>query len=57
MGNLQKLNPGYNVKLYDNDDCKQFLIENMSKYFSRVEIEPESVATHTNKNFLLFVKK
>jgi mannosyltransferase OCH1-like enzyme len=29
--NWKKLNPGYEVKLYDNDDCKNFLIEHYTQ--------------------------
>jgi len=31
MSNWKKLNPDYEIKLYDNDDCKKFLIENYTQ--------------------------
>jgi SAM-dependent methyltransferase len=48
---------GYFLMNIWDDGRKQFLVENMSKYFSQIEIESESVETHANKNFLLYVKK
>lgn len=31
LKNWKNLNPNYSIKLYDNNDCKQFLIENYSQ--------------------------
>jgi mannosyltransferase OCH1-like enzyme len=31
LENWTRLNPGYEVKLYDNDDCKKFLTENYTQ--------------------------
>jgi hypothetical protein len=40
-----------------DQDRKNFIIDTMSKYFSVVNIESESVDTHSGKNFLLYIEK
>lgn len=39
------------------DDRKEFLIDEMKKHFSSVEVLPEYPKTHNNPNWLLIVKK
>jgi mannosyltransferase OCH1-like enzyme len=36
LKNWSSLNPGYEINLYDNDDCKQFLLENYTKEHVRL---------------------
>ena len=54
---IQHVKKGYFLMNVWDQDRKNFIIDTMSKYFSVVNIESESVDTHSGKNFLLYIEK
>lgn len=54
---IKFINKGYFLMNIWENDRKEFLIENMKKYFTNIYIEEEKTKTNSNNNFLLYIEK